>query len=115
MAFKFRFDNPKSGGTLVLERVRCGKKNCYCSKRKRFHEGYYLYYRHYTEGKPGGKLKKEYVPKKKLWEYIMRIYLAKYHALKHRMSLHEEREILERIADAVDYYREKYAPETLQY
>jgi antibiotic biosynthesis monooxygenase (ABM) superfamily enzyme len=111
MAYSFRYEYPQKAGCLVKENIRCGHENCYCIERKRFHEGWYLYYRDYPTG---GKLKKKYVAKNRIWEYIMLIYLAKYNDLKHRMNAHDRRIVLERIEDAMGYYRQRYESETLQ-
>jgi len=65
MSYSFRFKRPERAGTLVKEKVRCGKAHCFCSKRERFHTGYALYWRDYPNG---GKLRKKYVRKADVWE-----------------------------------------------
>ena len=76
MAYSFRYKTPIYAGTLIKERVRCGHKNCYCSKRQRFHEAWYLYYRDYQ--RPDKKLRKKYIRKDSFAFYQMMLPLARY-------------------------------------
>lgn len=54
-----RYTNPRLTGVVVKEAVKCGKKNCRCSKGDLHRWYYYLYYRSFENDK--WKLKKEYI------------------------------------------------------
>jgi hypothetical protein len=61
MTYSFRHTDPMLAGTLVKEKVKCGRKNCRCARGKKLHGWYYyLYWRDYPNG---GTLKKDYVPR----------------------------------------------------
>ncbi len=75
MAYSFRHTNPELAGVLVREAVRCGKKNCRCSDKKRLHKWYYyLYWRDY---KNSAGLRKRYVPQSEVKKLRQKIRSAK--------------------------------------
>ena len=48
MTYSFRHTDPMLAGTLVKEKVKCGRKNCRCARGKKLHGWYYyLYWRDY--------------------------------------------------------------------
>ena len=72
MTYSFRHTNPELTGTIVKEKVRCGKSNCRCMKQNKSHKWYYyLYWR------KGKLLKKYYLPKTKVRTLKRKIILAK--------------------------------------
>ena len=64
-----RYTNPRLTGVVIKEAVKCGKKNCRCSKGNLHKWYYYLYYRSFENDK--WKLKKKYVSHSKV-KYLKR-------------------------------------------
>lgn len=62
--YSYRFDNPRMTGVIVKEAVKCGKPRCKCARGKLHRWYYYLYYREWDGEK--WRLRKEYVPKRKV-------------------------------------------------
>ena len=60
MSYTFRYENPRLGGIIIKEAVKCGKPNCRCAKGRPHKWYYYLYWRDYQDR---GQLKKEYIKK----------------------------------------------------
>ena len=60
MSYTFRYENPKLGGVIIKEAVKCGKPNCRCAKGELHKWYYYLYWRDYQDR---GQLKKNYIRK----------------------------------------------------
>ncbi len=81
-------------GTLIKEKVRCGRPNCYCSKREKVHEANYLYWRDYPNG---GKLRKRYVPKKDVVRLTIAMAVAKSEDKQEKSVLRELGEHFEQI------------------
>ena len=75
MAYSFRHTNPMLAGTLIKEKVRCGKENCRCVRKQQLHKWYhYLYWRDYQNN---GLLRKMYVPRDEVAELKRKIKTAK--------------------------------------
>ena len=74
MSYTFRYENPKLGGVIVREAVKCGKPNCRCAKGELHKWYYYLYWRDYRDR---GQLKKNYIGKEEVNKLRRRIKQAK--------------------------------------
>ena len=85
MAYSFRHTDSKLAGTLVREKVICGRPNCRCMKLKEPHKWYYyLYWRDYQNK---GKLRKMYVPKDKVSSLNEKIKVAKTKDMEEKINL----------------------------
>jgi hypothetical protein len=88
MAYSFRFEDPEKAGTLIRERVRCGRPNCHCASRKTFHYAWYLRYRDYR--RPDKKQRKKYINKEQFQIYQMILPLGRLNDKHHKLNMQQK-------------------------
>ena len=85
MTYSFRYIRPKLTGTIVKEKVKCGKPNCRCNKGKPHKYYFYHYFRRLLKGV--WRLNKQYIAKNKVKYLRKKIKLAKEKENKIKKSL----------------------------
>jgi hypothetical protein len=80
-----RYTKPKLTGIVVKEAVRCGKKNCRCTKGELHKWYYYLYYRSFEKG--AWKLKKVYIKRNQVKYLRAKIRKIKYEEIASKLRI----------------------------
>ncbi len=77
---------PTNNGGVYLQKVRCGKKNCRCATGEK-HEAYYYFHR------VDGKLKKQYIRKADLNEFVGEVdFITEFrHRIRYKTKLMKDR------------------------